>query len=77
MDSKWIKFRREYLEKHPPSHEGYYFCHYCYKAVPKDDITLDHKKPRGSHPELKYDEDNIAFSCGRCNFKKGSRHKKY
>lgn len=70
--AKWLKFRRRYLDNHPPNHEGYYTCYLCKKWVKPDEVTLDHVKSRSRHPELVYDEANIRFACYGCNNEKGS-----
>lgn len=35
-------------------------------------LTLDHVKPKGSHPELRNDLDNLVPCCFPDNYKKGS-----
>jgi 5-methylcytosine-specific restriction endonuclease McrA len=48
-----------------------YTCQYCMKVFHK--LTMDHVLPRKFGGKTTW--DNIASSCGPCNFKKGSNRK--
>lgn len=70
--AEWNETRRRFLQINPPTHEGYWFCHYCKIALTIDSVTVDHKRARSSHPELKHEFSNLVICCFGCNFKKGS-----
>jgi HNH endonuclease len=47
-------------------------CVYCLtREVWRDDgqysFTIDHVKPKDSHPELECEYDNLVYACSRCN----------
>jgi 5-methylcytosine-specific restriction endonuclease McrA len=72
-DETWIKIRQLYFDQHPPDYDDqYYQCGLCPFAVHKDEVVLDHKIPKSSHPELKYDFDNLHTAHFTCNSLKGS-----
>ena len=69
-DSKWIRFRTDWIKDHPAP----WYCHYCggYLSNYKE-LTLDHKIPKsGLGIKYKYDESNIVPCCFKCNYDKGS-----
>jgi len=70
---EWRKFRKQYLDKHPPNDQGYYECYLCGKWIEKKWTTLDHVIPRSNRPDLAFDESNIKTCCFTCNTKKGSQ----
>jgi hypothetical protein len=45
----------------------------CMRCGSKDNIHVDHIKPRSLYPELKLDFDNMQVLCGSCNCSKGNR----
>ncbi len=69
--AKWFKTRSEWFNNHLPDN-GYYQCHYCGEFLLPRETTLDHIKPRGSHPELRFEQTNLVPCCYLCNKKKGS-----
>ena len=66
----WIATRRKWLEQNKAE---YYVCHYCPQVMTKSQLTLDHFKSRGRHPELRYVLKNLVPCCAPCNTDKGSR----
>lgn len=71
---KWLATRRKWLKENPPSHEGYYYCYICGRAVPENEITLDHRYARTRRPDLRNELNNLSPCCLRCNTWKGSRN---
>ena len=76
--AKWIETKNEWIQRHPPDEFGVWVCYLqisplCPKYVNIDNMTLDHVKGRGSHPELKYELSNLKPCCFFCNGLKGSR----
>lgn len=80
---KWISERKDFIKKTKPSN-GIWLCHYCgVKLVEtKDDLlfnpdaqllTVDHIKPRGSNPKLRYKMENLVPCCQLDNALKGSQ----
>lgn len=72
----WMDTRKEWIKLNPPQ-DGYWECYLrispmCSKVVTIDDLSLDHVKTRSSHPELRYDLNNIKPACYPCNSMKGS-----
>lgn len=65
---KWQETRERYLA---PKTE--LLCYICKKPLTKETATLDHVKPKGSHPELRHDENNLQVCCWQCNGDKGSQ----
>lgn len=45
----------------------------CLKCDSKEDIQIDHIKPKSKHPEKAFDIFNLQMLCKKCNFEKGSR----
>lgn len=76
ITNKWLKVRKQWMKENPPNHQGYYFCYICYRAVPSNEVTLDHIIPRSRRPDLRFDFSNLAPCCGLCNYKKGSKNGK-
>lgn len=72
--AKWREVRLDWIQKHP----GPWQCYIC--GVPLDiephdgfqSLTLDHVLPRATHPELRWNHDNLEPACWSCNHKKGS-----
>lgn len=76
--NKWLKFRQEYLDNHPPDDSGFYHCIYCVEMglssfLTRRQVTLDHWHSRTRRPELKFDDSNIVFCCAWHNSDKGSK----
>lgn len=72
-DPVWVMTRNLWFEQNPPDiDDEYYQCKLCPGAVHKSEATLDHIKPKGSHPELKYTLSNLQAAHGLCNQRKGS-----
>lgn len=67
---KWLAFRRQYLKKHQNWY-GLWNCERCQAVTEYPE--LDHIKKRSTHPELKYDEDNIQLLCKPCHRKETAR----
>jgi 5-methylcytosine-specific restriction endonuclease McrA len=66
----WDKHRAAWMK----AHEGEIkHCYLCGKYLPDEEVTLDHVKPRSSHPELVYDDTNLKPACWECNYRKGSK----
>jgi|SRR6185369_10688199 len=68
----WEACKRKWYKLNPPDHAGYYYCHYCGKAMTKAETTLDHIKIRSHYPELRYKLENLVPCCAEDNFKRGS-----
>lgn len=80
----WISARVEWIIAHPAPDDIWY-CHYCkvplvlseshwlYQAGHAMILTLDHIKPRGSNPKLRFAMDNLIPCCGPDNVLKGSQ----
>ena len=48
-------------------------CHICGKRIQnKNDITVDHIRPRSKYPNLALDRQNLHVLCRRCNASKGA-----
>ncbi len=67
---KWRQARKVWFRENT---KNVYRCYLCGKLVDRPNITLDHIKPRGSHPELRYEQSNLAPVHFICNGIKGSR----
>jgi len=69
------KFFKDWWKSHrlkDKNNYHYMVCRVCGKSVYQSQITVqcfNHIKSRGSHPEKKFDEDNIMFVCpdGECH----------
>lgn len=68
--SKWASTRREWLKANPPDYRGMWQCSDCKSWTTQ--IDLDHLKKRGSHPELRYNLDNLEPVCRGCHIKRDS-----
>ena len=73
---KWYLFRKKWLKDNPPDDNGYYICRICQRPVSQDEVTLDHIKPRSTHPHLRYDVNNVRPAHLFCNSEKGSKYSK-
>ena len=69
---QWIETRQDWFKMNA-SPDGFFMCHYCERPMNMGETTLDHKQPRGSHPELRFVMSNLVPCCAVCNFKKGSK----
>jgi 5-methylcytosine-specific restriction endonuclease McrA len=67
-----VQTRADWFEFNQPNHEGYYQCGLCPYWVHCDETVLDHIKPKGSFPELKYVLSNLQPAHWICNQEKGS-----
>ena len=64
----WLAFRRAWIKNHPPDYRGYYSCGICGNPVSAKAMQLDHIQKRGSHPELRFDENNVRPTHPTCNY---------
>src|ERR1700738_5096816 len=48
-----------------------YTCQYCHKALPSNELTLDHVIPRSRAGETTW--ENLVACCHHCNNRKGNR----
>lgn len=46
-------------------------CYIKYGIINGDELQVHHIKPRITHPELMYDEDNVITLCKSCNVQLG------
>lgn len=74
VTKRWIEVRKEWFKENPPDENGYYFCYLCNKRMTRAETTLDHKKSRSRHPELRFVKSNLAPCCWDCNSEKGSKN---
>jgi len=78
VTTKWLRYRAEWFETHPPDERGFYYCYYC-KAIgvteglTRREATLDHWHSRTRKPGLRFEDSNIVVACYRHNKDKGSR----
>lgn len=77
VDKLWEATKKLWFELNPPDHSGYYYCKLkpCFfPGVPmtKAETRLDHIKPKGSFPKLKYVLSNLRPAHDYCNGIKGS-----
>ncbi len=77
VDEKWEATKKLWFSLNPPDHSGYYYCQLkpclC-PGVPmfKNETRLDHIKPKGKFPLLKYVLSNLRPAHDFCNGFKGS-----
>lgn len=75
---QWLdEDRPKWIKNHPPSHEGYWQCYLmihprCPIFINEGRLTLDHVKPRGTHPHKRRSQQNLKPACRYCNGLKGS-----
>lgn len=70
---RWQATKICWFDAHLPEYDGdYYQCQLCPYAVHKDETTLDHIEPRGTHPELRFVLTNLQAAHAICNGRKGS-----
>lgn len=69
---QWIATRKEWISKNLPD-SGTWDCTYCGKPLHLNELTLDHKKSRSRHPELRFELSNLTPACWDCNTLKGSK----
>lgn len=67
---KWIGTRKQWFKENEAES---YTCYLCGKYLTKEEVTLDHVKPRSNSPQLRHDMSNLKPSCGPCNLAKGSQ----
>jgi 5-methylcytosine-specific restriction endonuclease McrA len=64
---EWINIRARVIRE-----EGD-VCSECNKIIhKKEDVTVDHIRPRSRYPELALNRDNLHVLCRKCNSSKGS-----
>lgn len=66
--AEWLEARNSWLQANPKN----WRCHYCDKELTIETLTLDHKEPRGSNPNLRTDLNNLVPCCYFDNSRKGS-----
>lgn len=69
--SEWVALREDFKRKKLKK-DGFYSCFYCKKTL-REDVTVDHIKPRSKYPELQFEVDNLVISCRSCNSSKGTK----
>jgi 5-methylcytosine-specific restriction endonuclease McrA len=74
VTKKWIEVRHDYIKTVKPDDDGLYTCGICGGKLSYDEITVDHKLPRGSRPDLRFEHSNLQIAHYLCNSKKGSKH---
>lgn len=72
---EWRRFRDQWFVDNS---QEWYECslqisYRCPKRMRRKNTTLDHVKPRSTHPQLEYEPTNIKTACGYCNGEKGSQ----
>jgi 5-methylcytosine-specific restriction endonuclease McrA len=73
IDEQWIIAKSKWFKLNSPDIDGeYYQCALCPYAIPKDEVTLDHIKPRSTHKAIRYFQYNLQPAHGGCNTRKGS-----
>jgi 5-methylcytosine-specific restriction endonuclease McrA len=74
-----LKRKAEWVESHPPNHQGYYVCHICKRWVHHTEMELDHVLPKSGTPrDIAEHDNNLKPAHGQafppyCNGVKGSR----
>jgi uncharacterized protein (TIGR02646 family) len=68
----WQAAKRKWYVANPPNDEDGYNCFYCGRFLFRQEVELDHYRPRSGNPELRFDLGNLRSSCHECNFRKGS-----
>lgn len=66
------RVRRIWLQKNPPTFEGYYQCALCPQMVHISEVTLDHIVTRSHAPHLAYELSNLQPAHLLCNTARGS-----
>ena len=59
---EWKTLRLKVFKKYPPI---------CMRCGNKNNLEVDHIKPRSKYPELELEFDNLQILCGDCNLLKG------
>jgi 5-methylcytosine-specific restriction endonuclease McrA len=72
--NKWQKVRLRWFAEHKADD---YACYICEVFLPRNETTLDHVQPRGSHPKLKHELTNLEPACMACQGGKGSKSLAY
>lgn len=79
VTAKWIETRHEWIQANPPDEKGEWNCYLpihhpqCPRKLNIYTLTLDHKKSRSRHPELRFDLSNLGPASAYCNTDKGSK----
>lgn len=71
--AEWREAKNQWIQDHPPSHEGYWFCYICGKALTIYTLTLDHKIAWSRRPDLRLEDSNLEPCCFADNSNKGSK----
>jgi 5-methylcytosine-specific restriction endonuclease McrA len=74
VDFEWRRTRKAWFDEHNADD---YECYICEKFLPRNETSLDHIKPRSSHPRLSGDLNNLQPACGTCQIAKGSKSLAY
>ncbi len=61
---EWKALRRQVFQKYPPL---------CGRCGNKNNLDVDHVKPRSRYPELELNFDNLQILCRDCNLLKGTK----
>lgn len=72
VGQKLIDQSKQWRQKNPPNHQGYYVCYMCGRWILPEEMNVEHTKSKVRHPELRFDEGKLKPACGDCNEKKGS-----
>jgi 5-methylcytosine-specific restriction protein A len=60
-DNRWGRFAKQYLQRNP-------LCVFCaQRGIVTAASEVHHRRKLKDHPELKYDESNLAASCKPCH----------
>ncbi len=59
---EWKDLRNTVFNKYPPI---------CFRCCNKNNLAVDHIKPRSKYPELELEFDNLQILCRDCNIIKG------
>ena len=68
--TRWRKFRKYIINRDNNR------CQRCianYGVITVTNLEVHHIKPRITHPELMYDEDNVVTVCQTCNLQLGTK----
>lgn len=74
----WEQTKIKWIILNPADQYGLWECYLkiapnCLRRMDRQQLVLDHIKPKGSFPEIAYDMDNLGPVCFYCNSLKGSR----
>jgi hypothetical protein len=71
-NAKRMKTRRAWFKANRPDEDGHWECYLqiadnCQRLVTTETIDLEHVRPKGTHPKLRYEILNIKPACQPCN----------